>query len=132
LWWLGNFSSSGYGLMMRGNRLYNNSSEDSSRFAINNFVFETGKKYVITTVFDTKKDRVFINNRVATSPGKRSFSDNVSVLDDYKLTVGKAPDSASGYSDLKLYEFAFFKKALTIPEINRLNQFYIEKINGYK
>jgi len=131
LWWLGDFSDRGYGLMMRGNKMYTGIG-DTPRDVINNFIFETGKKYVITTVFNNNKDKIFINNRTATRLNPRSFTNDVPVLEDYKFTLGKNPNATSGYSDLKLYEFAFFKKALTIPEINRLNQFYIEKINGYK
>ena len=54
----------------------------------------------------------------------------LSYVKDYKLIFGKNPNTATGYSDLKLYEFLMFKKALTVEEINRLNQFYIEKINS--
>ncbi len=121
--------------MMRGNKMYTRPGVTNND-AVDNFIFETGKKYVVTTVFDGTFEKIFVNNRVATFRGKRKVNrqpDNqTSVYSDYNFILGKNPDGASGYSDLKMYEFALFKKALTTPEVNRLNQFYIEKINGYK
>jgi len=135
IWWLGDFSYSGYGLVMRGNRMYTRSGTVPFDL-VDKFIFETGKKYVITTVFDGRYEKILVNNRIATYRSKKEVnqlkSNQISVYSDYNFIFGKNPDGASGYSDLKMYEFALFKKALTTPEVNRLNQFYIEKINGYK
>jgi hypothetical protein len=134
IWWLGPSSNRGYGLIARGNKLYTRVGTRPGEL-VDNATLEVGKKYVITTVYDGSKERILVDNRSALKTTKRGVlyrEDQNSELSDFNFIVGKNPDSSNGYTDLKLYEFLMFKKALTIPEINRVNLFLIEKINGYK
>lgn len=136
LWWLGDFSYNGYGLVMRGDKLYTRPGTSPSEI-VDGTSFQTGRKYVITTVYDGSFERIFINNRTVSQKSRRKIfrkpnSTVVSNYNDLNLIFGKDPVNNTSFSDYKLYEFCLFKKALTVPEINRISLFYIEKINGYR
>jgi hypothetical protein len=135
LWWLGSFNYNGYGLMMRGNKLYTRPGTTPSE-EVDGTTFQTGRKYVITTVYDGTYERILIDNRTVSQKSRRKIFKKpgnltLSTPSDLALTFGKNPSGNNGYSDYKLYEFVLFKKALTVPEINKINLFYINKIRGY-
>lgn len=136
LWWLGNFSYNGYGLVMRDDKLYTRPGT-TDRELVDGTSFEPGKKYVITTIFDGVYERIFINNRVVSKQSRRKIyrKPNSSVTSNYSdlsLTLGRDPIVDDKFSNLKLYDFILFEKALTVSEINRINLFYVQRINGYK
>jgi hypothetical protein len=151
IWWLGSFTGTteqkGYGLVLSASpgdpskgRLFTASNYQEFGNGLgadtdpNNI--DAGKIYVVCTNYNAERSRtrqeVFINGQQSVIQRALSFARFDNNMTNYNLVFGKHPSSNTGYSDVDIYDFIMFDRALSVRDIIKLNNFFISKYDGYK
>lgn len=128
IWWLGDFYTGdfarGYGLMLKGNRLYNTANQTRAVGTLS-----SNNLYIISTVYGSNNsNRVLVNN----SSTFNSRLTRVLPASSFNFILGKNPESNSMYcSGMRLFDFYLFDRAFTRGDLLQMNTYLLDKFNTF-